>query len=66
MFFFPCVDIKKIVFEYDCFLKILRAMWNDIAVEGFFPLSYGTFKQCDVSDTIDLLDMAYRSKNVSF
>ena len=35
-------------------------------VESFFPQSYGTFEQRNISTTIDFFDMAHGTKNVSF
>ena len=39
---------------------------SELAVECFFPQSYGTFKQRYITETIDFLDMAYGTKKNIF
>ena len=46
-------------------MEVFSPQILELAVESFFPQSYGTLKECDISKTIDLFDMAYGTKNIS-
>ena len=41
-------------------------MQSELVVESFFPQSYGTIKQRDMSETIDFFDMANKQKAFIF
>ena len=57
------VKLKKMCIYY---CKRREAKRSDLAVESFFPQSYWTFKQRDISETIEFFNVAYRTKMFLF
>ena len=41
-------------------------MWSEPSVESFYPQLYGTFKQCNVAESINFLHTATGTKPIVF